>query len=173
MRKSVACVFALAIVLAGCSDEDIQGGAPFPFGPDNPMNVSGTWTYEGRVVEDACSTLFCGECHHARTGDSECDPWYECIQGVRTIVQDRDDLNISDHIIDSAMGVEMQGSVRVYSGSFSCGRSVVDESGTTLLYTEDGTFHSNDSYSSTLSLSSSGNGATCKVIWSVAGRRAD
>ena len=178
MKMSITCVFAAALALSGCS-EDMKGGGPFPFGPNNPLNVSGTWRYDGTVVSDDCSSLFCSECHDAVDKAGECDPrdpsdpWYKCIQGARVIVQDGEDLLISDHIISTAMGVEMQGSIRMFSGDFLCGRSVEDASGTTLLYTEDGTFHSNDHYESTLTLSSSKDGPLCKVIWTVTGRRAD
>ena len=88
-------------------------------------------------------------------------------------MQDGEDLFISDHIISTAMGVEMRGSIRMYSGDFLCGRSVEDESGTSLLYIEDGTFHSNDLYESTLTISSSKDRLICKVTWSVTGRRVD
>jgi hypothetical protein len=71
------------------------------------------------------------------------------------------------------MGVEMQGSVRAYSGDFLCGHTVVDKWGKTLTYSEYGTFRSNDKYESTLALSSSTDGPTCIVIWSVTGRRVD
>ena len=172
MRKSIACVFAAVLSLSGCSGDD-GGREPLPFGPDNPVEVSGVWNYQGKAEAGACSTLFCSECHGTGVEEGDFDPWYEYIEGSRTIEQDGESLLISDHIISTAMGVEMQGSVQVYSGRFLCGRSVVDDSGATLLYTEDGIFHSNDYYESTLSLSSSINGTACKVIWSVTGRRAD
>jgi len=178
MRMSVACVFAVALSLTGCS-EDIQGGAPFPFGSDHPLDVSGVWRYELEVLAYDCSSLFCSECHDKGTQFGECDstnpsdPWYKCIQGTRRIVQDGEDLLIWDHLVNVSMGVELQGTVRVYSGDFLCGKRVVDESGTSLLYTEDGTFHSNNRYESTLTLSSSRDNLLCKVVWSVTGERAD
>lgn len=178
MRMSVACVLAVALSLSGCS-EDMKGGAPFPFGSDHPLNVSGNWRYVGEVVADDCSSLFCSECHDNRRKFGECDPpdpsdpWYQCIHGTRSIVQRGEDLLISDHLINTAMGVELQGTVRVYSGDFLCGRQVVDESGTKLLYTEDGTFHSNDRYQSILTISSSRDSLLCKVVWSITGERAD
>jgi len=179
MKMSIVCAFAVALSLSGCSEDIKGGGGAFPFGPNNPLNVSGSWRYEGTVVSDECSSLFCSECHDAKTKVGECGPpypsypWYNCIQGMRVIVQDREDLFISDHIISTAMGVEMRGSIRMYSGDFLCGRSVEDESGTSLLYIEDGTFHSNDLYESTLTISSSKDRLICKVTWSVTGRRVD
>jgi len=180
MKKSIACIFAVALSLSGCS-EDPTGGSTFPFGTNNPLNVSGAWSYESVVVADDCSSLFCSECHDDKSrfcppvdASNTPEPWYNCLRGSRTIVQDGEDLLIHDHVISTAMGVDMQGSVRVYSGDFLCGQNAVDESGTTLLYTEDGTFHSNDRYEATLTLSSSRNGTVfCKIIWSVTGRRAD
>jgi hypothetical protein len=183
MRKSIACVFAMALAFSACS-ENMTGGGTFPFGPDNPLNVSGAWRYESVVVADDCGSLFCSECHDDRTRfcppsdplipPDTPDPWYKCLRGSRNIVQEGENLLISDHVISTAMGVDMTGSVRVYSGDFLCGRRTVDDSDTTLLYTEDGTFHSNDRYESILTLSSSRNGTVvCKVVWSVTGRRAD
>ncbi len=167
MRMSIACVLTVALSLLGCS-EDILGVSPVA---EEPLNVSGVWEYTSGAVKGDCGFLFCGECHHSGTEDSERGSWY--VRGLRFIEQDDEDLLVSDHIINTTMGVEMQGSLRVYSGSFLCGRRVVDESGATLLYTEDGIFHSNDHYESTLALSLSKEGPICKAIWSVTGRRAD
>jgi len=172
MRIGIACVFAAALLFSACS-EDIQGGGPFPFGSDHPLDVSGVWRYEAEAVKGDCTLLFCAECHHIRGDGSERTPWYAHLQGVRTIEQEDEDLLISDHIISSTMGVKMQGTVRAYSGDFLCGRSVVDESGATFLYTEDGTFLSNSNYESTLALSSSKDGTVCKIIWAVTGLRID
>ena len=167
MRTGIACVFAAALIFSACS-EDID-----TFGPGNILDVSGVWRYEGEAVKGDCSLLFCSECHHFRVDEGERPPWYARIQGLRSIEQEGEDLSISDHIISSTMGFDMQGTVRAYSGDFLCGRSVVDESGATFLYTEDGTFRTNDNYESTLALSSSKDGTVCKVIWSVTGVRVE
>jgi len=172
MRTGIACVFAVALIFSGCS-EDITGNEPLTFGGDNPLDVCGVWKYAAVAVKGDCSLLFCSECHHMRDDGGERPPWYAHLQGVRTIEheQNDEDLLISDHIIGSTMGVDMQGTVRAYSGDFLCGGSVVDESGATFLYSEDGRFLSNDNYESTLALSSSKGGTACKVIWSVTGTR--
>jgi hypothetical protein len=171
MRMSIACVLAVALSFFGCS-EDIMGVKDVA---DTPLDVSGVWEYTGGAVKGDCGFLFCGECHRTGTEDSERDSWYA--RGLRSIEQDGEDLLITDHIIHTVMGVHMQGSVRVYSGSFLCGQNVVDDSsGTTFLYTENGTFYSNDHYESTLALSLSKkgqDGPICKAVWSVTGRRAD
>ena len=172
MRTGIVCLFAAAMIFSGCS-EDIQGNGPFTFGPDNVLDVSGLWRYEAEAVKGDCSLLFCSECHHIRDDGIERPPWYAHLRGLRAIEQDGEDLLISDHVISSTMGFDMQGTVRAYSGDFLCGKSVVDETGATFLYTEDGRFLSNDHYESTLALSSSKDGTICKVIWSVTGLRVD
>lgn len=167
MRKSIACVFAMALAASGCSDEIASLS---PSEPDNPLNVSGVWTYEARVIKGDCNPSFCSECH----GGDSVAVVYPYFTQVRIIEQVGEELITSDHIINEAMGIEMHGTIHVYSGDFLCGDRFVDVSGTTVTITEDGKFDSNDHYTSTLSLSSSRNDTIlCKVIWSVTGRRAD
>ncbi|MDB4285305.1 hypothetical protein N9903_00160 [bacterium] len=168
MREIIAAVFALALAASGCSDEMASLS---PSEPDNPLNVSGAWTYEARVIKGDCNPSFCSECHGR---DAGAVVYYPFITGVRIIEQVGEELITSDHIINEAMGVEMHGTIHVYGGDFLCGDQFVDVSGTTVTITEDGKFDSNDYYTSTLSLSSSRNGTIlCKVIWSITGRRAD
>lgn len=167
VRMSIVCVFAVALSLPGCS-EDIMGVKNVA---EEPLDVSGVWEYSSEGVKGDCGFLFCGECHRSGTEESERDSWQ--VRGLRFIEQDDEDLLISDHIIHTTMGVKMRGSLRVYSGSFLCGEHIVDTSGATLLYTENGTFLSNDHYESTLALSLSREGPICKSVWLVTGRKVD
>lgn len=168
MRVMIASVFALALAASGCSDEVVSLS---PSEPDTPLEVSGVWAYEGSVLKGDCNPSFCGECHGR---DAAADVYFPRISGGRTIEQAGEEMTVSDHIINEAMGTEMHGSIHVYGGDFLCGDQFVDVSGTTVTILEDGKFDSSDHYTSTLSLSSSKNDAVlCKVIWSITGRRAD
>jgi hypothetical protein len=187
MRISIVCVFALALIFSGCSKDVEQSITPVdvfpsdfnPSEPDIPLDVSGDWTYEAKAKKHDC---FCWDCHldfdqeffEEHFKEEMKNPELIRFQGQRTIVQEGEGLNILDH----SLGVSLEGSIRIFSGRYTCGASITDDSDNRWSYDEFGDFGLGDfgysfDFGSTLTVTLSNDDGVCRIIWSVDGRRAD
>jgi hypothetical protein len=146
MKRYLFPILVVSVVFSGCGGGG--GGDSSPFGPSNPLNVSGRWASSYSLVANTCSSSM-------PTTDT----------GSGAIEQDGNRLTWRS---DNPSAPSQTGTINLATGDFTSEPFVLEEETRTITSILAGIFLSNNEFSGRETTSVVGkSGARCEIVYDV------